>query len=146
MTRRVALSGASQVLHRIARVRMTAIIGCCATKCHSHEHLAMSAWSPHWRTGKANTSPSGRRFRNKGARTARSIVNALQASGFRRCACRSQEQSAAASQAISCCRLALQLRFISTSKSMGHHDSGDHGWLEHRLRRRWSFGRRRCGM
>jgi hypothetical protein len=42
----------------------------------------MSAWSPHWRTGKANTSPSGRRFRNKGARTARSIVNALQASGL----------------------------------------------------------------
>src|SRR5215831_1023521 len=29
---------------------------------------------------------------------------------------------------------------------MGHHDSGDHGWLAHRLRRRWSFGRRRCGM
>ena len=42
--------------------------------------------------------------------------------------------------------LALQLRFVRTSESMGHHDSGDHGWLAHQLRRRWSFGRRRCGM
>ena len=42
--------------------------------------------------------------------------------------------------------LTLQLRFVRTSESMGHHDSGDHGWLAHQLRRRWSFGRRRCGM
>ena len=42
--------------------------------------------------------------------------------------------------------LALQLRFVRTSESMGHHDSGDHGWLAHRLRRRWSFGRRCYGM
>jgi len=40
--------------------------------------------------------------------------------------------------------LALQLFFSSTSESMGHHESGGHGWREHRLRRRWSFGRRRC--
>ena len=42
--------------------------------------------------------------------------------------------------------LALQLHFVLSSESMGHHDSGDHGWSEHRLRRRLSFGRRRCGM
>src|SRR5277367_6524348 len=42
--------------------------------------------------------------------------------------------------------LALQLRFLRTSESVGHHDWGDHGWLVHRLRRRWSFGRCRCGM
>ena len=42
--------------------------------------------------------------------------------------------------------LALQLLFILTSESMGHHDLGGHGWREHRLRRRWSFGRLRCGM
>lgn len=41
--------------------------------------------------------------------------------------------------------LALQLRFLFSSESMSHHDSGDHGWLAHRLRRRWSCGRRRCG-
>ena len=40
--------------------------------------------------------------------------------------------------------LALQLHFSSTSESMGHHDSGDHGWLAHRLRRHWSCGRHRC--
>ena len=42
--------------------------------------------------------------------------------------------------------LALQLRFVRTSELMGHHDLGDHGWLAHRLRRRWSFGRRCYGM
>ncbi len=42
--------------------------------------------------------------------------------------------------------LALQLRFLPSSKSMGHHNSGDHGWQANRLRGRWSFGRRRCGM
>ena len=42
--------------------------------------------------------------------------------------------------------LALQLRLDLTSESIGHHDSEDHGWREHRLRRRWSFGRHRCGM
>ena len=42
--------------------------------------------------------------------------------------------------------LALQLRFIWTSESMGHHDSGDHGWREHRSRRRLSFGRVRYEM
>src|SRR5208283_1133608 len=42
--------------------------------------------------------------------------------------------------------LALQLHFILTSESMGHHDSEDHGWREHRLRRRVSFGRLRYGM
>jgi putative tryptophan/tyrosine transport system substrate-binding protein len=36
--------------------------------------------------------------------------------------------------------LALQLRFGSTSESIADHDSEDHGWLEDRLRRRWSFG------
>ena len=41
--------------------------------------------------------------------------------------------------------LALQLRFGSTSESMADHDSEDHGWLEDRWRRRWSFGRRRYG-
>ena len=41
--------------------------------------------------------------------------------------------------------LALQLRFLFSSESMSHHDSGGHGWLAHRLRRRWSCGRRRCG-
>jgi hypothetical protein len=41
--------------------------------------------------------------------------------------------------------LTLQLHFLSTSESMGHHDSGDHGWLAHRLRRHWSCGRHRCG-
>ena len=42
-------------------------------------------------------------------------------------------------------RLALQLRFLFSSESMSHHDLGGHGWLAHRLRRRWSCGRRRCG-
>ncbi|MGB6507146.1 MAG: hypothetical protein WBF07_03245, partial [Xanthobacteraceae bacterium] len=42
--------------------------------------------------------------------------------------------------------LALQLRFISSSESMSHRDSEDHGWVAHQLRRRWSFGRRRCGI
>ena len=42
--------------------------------------------------------------------------------------------------------LALQLRFIWTSESMGHHDLGDHGWREHRSRRRLSFGRVRYEM
>ena len=32
--------------------------------------------------------------------------------------------------------LALQLHFVASSESMGGHDSGDHGWREHRLRRR----------
>ncbi|MGH6676795.1 MAG: hypothetical protein ACRECE_11325, partial [Xanthobacteraceae bacterium] len=39
--------------------------------------------------------------------------------------------------------LALQLFFDVTSESMGDHDSEDHGWLAHRSRRRWSYGRRR---
>jgi integral membrane sensor domain MASE1 len=42
-------------------------------------------------------------------------------------------------------RLTLQLHFSSTSESMGDHDSGGHGWREHRLRRRLSCGHRRCG-
>jgi superfamily II DNA or RNA helicase len=42
--------------------------------------------------------------------------------------------------------LALQLRFLLTSESMGHHDSEDHGWREHRSRRRLRFGHRRYGM
>jgi ActR/RegA family two-component response regulator len=42
--------------------------------------------------------------------------------------------------------LALQLHFSATSESMGNHDSGDHGWLEHRLRRRLNCGHRHCGM
>ena len=42
--------------------------------------------------------------------------------------------------------LALQLHFSTTSESMGNHDSGDHGWLEHRLRRRLNCGHRHCGM
>src|SRR5712691_7547211 len=42
--------------------------------------------------------------------------------------------------------LALQLHFILTSESMDHHDSEDHGWWEHRSRRRLSFGRLRYGM
>src|SRR5665213_462733 len=42
--------------------------------------------------------------------------------------------------------LALQLRFDRTSESMGDHDSGGHGCLEHRLKRRLSCGRRRCEM
>ena len=42
--------------------------------------------------------------------------------------------------------LALQLRFLLTSESMSHHDSEDHGWREHRSRRRLSFGHRRYGM
>ena len=42
--------------------------------------------------------------------------------------------------------LALQLHSLLTSESMDHHDSEDHGWQEHRLRRRSSFGRRHCGM
>src|ERR1700687_3361014 len=37
--------------------------------------------------------------------------------------------------------LALQLLFILASESMDHHDSEDHGWWEHRSRRRLSFGR-----
>jgi L-alanine-DL-glutamate epimerase-like enolase superfamily enzyme len=41
--------------------------------------------------------------------------------------------------------LALQLRFGLSSESIGRHDSEDHGWREHRSRRRWSFGRLRCG-
>jgi hypothetical protein len=43
-------------------------------------------------------------------------------------------------------KLALQLPFGLSSESMSHHDSGGHGWREHRLRRRLSSGRRRCGM
>ena len=42
--------------------------------------------------------------------------------------------------------LALQLRFLLTSESMDHHDLEDHGWREHRLRRRLNFGRLRYGM
>ena len=42
--------------------------------------------------------------------------------------------------------LALQLRFLLTSESMGHHNSEDHGWREHRSRRRLSFGHRRYVM
>jgi hypothetical protein len=42
--------------------------------------------------------------------------------------------------------LALLLHFISASESIDHHDSADQGWREHRLRRRLSFGRRRCEM
>ena len=42
--------------------------------------------------------------------------------------------------------LALQLRFLLTSESMGHHDSEDHGWWGHRSRRGLSFGHRRYGM
>ena len=42
--------------------------------------------------------------------------------------------------------LALQLHFLLTSESMGHHDSEDHGWQEHRLRRRLNFGRLRYGI
>jgi hypothetical protein len=41
--------------------------------------------------------------------------------------------------------LALQLHLSSGSESMGDHDSEVMGWLVHRLRRRWSFGRLRCG-
>src|SRR5258708_7535867 len=41
--------------------------------------------------------------------------------------------------------LALQLHLRLSSESIGHHDSGDHGWREHRLRRRWSCGRLHCG-
>src|SRR5487761_1269570 len=33
--------------------------------------------------------------------------------------------------------LALQLRTLLISESMGNHDSGGHGCLVHRLRRRW---------
>jgi hypothetical protein len=42
--------------------------------------------------------------------------------------------------------LALQLHFVLGSESIGPHDSGGHGWSEHRLRRRLGFGRPRCGM
>ena len=42
--------------------------------------------------------------------------------------------------------LTLQLRFSWTSESMGNHDSEDHGWWEHRLRRRLSFGHLRYEM
>ena len=42
--------------------------------------------------------------------------------------------------------LALQLQISVVSKSMGNHDSGDHGCRVPRSRRRWSSGRRRCGM
>jgi hypothetical protein len=41
--------------------------------------------------------------------------------------------------------LALQLHFVRTSESIGHYESGGHGWLGHRLRRHWSCGRRRWG-
>jgi hypothetical protein len=41
--------------------------------------------------------------------------------------------------------LVLQLRFILTSESMGDHDSEDHGWREHRLKRRLNYGRLLCG-
>jgi hypothetical protein len=37
--------------------------------------------------------------------------------------------------------LALQLQISCVSESMGNHDSGDRGWLEHRLRQRWIYGR-----
>src|SRR5665811_197304 len=36
--------------------------------------------------------------------------------------------------------LALQLHFALGSESIGPHDSGGHGWSEHRLRRRLGFG------
>ena len=42
--------------------------------------------------------------------------------------------------------LALQLRILLISESMGNHDSGGHGCLVHRLRRRWRCGRRHCAM
>jgi hypothetical protein len=42
-------------------------------------------------------------------------------------------------------RLALQLHFVRTPESIGHYESGGHGWLGHRLRRHWSCGRRRWG-
>ena len=42
-------------------------------------------------------------------------------------------------------RLALQLRILFGSESMGLHDSGDRGWRAHRSRQRSSCGRRRCG-
>ena len=42
--------------------------------------------------------------------------------------------------------LALQLRIVLISESMGNHDSGGHGCLVHRLRRRWRYGRRHCAM
>ena len=42
--------------------------------------------------------------------------------------------------------LALQLRISVVSESMGNHDSGDHGCRVPRSRRRWSSGRRHCGM
>jgi stearoyl-CoA desaturase (Delta-9 desaturase) len=42
--------------------------------------------------------------------------------------------------------VALQLHSICNSESMGHHGSEDRGWLVHRSRQRWSFGRSRCGM
>jgi hypothetical protein len=43
-------------------------------------------------------------------------------------------------------RLALQLRTLGMSESMGDHDWGIMGCLAHRSRRRWSSGCRRCGM
>ncbi|QRG09898.1 MmgE/PrpD family protein [Xanthobacter dioxanivorans] len=36
--------------------------------------------------------------------------------------------------------------FGTSSESIGRHDSGGHGWREHRSRRRWNYGRHRCGM
>jgi transposase len=40
----------------------------------------------------------------------------------------------------------IQLAAVRISLRSIESNSGDHGWLAHRLRRRWSFGRRRCGM
>lgn len=42
--------------------------------------------------------------------------------------------------------LPLQLRISVVSESMGNHDSGDHGCRVPQSRRRWSSGRRHCGM
>jgi hypothetical protein len=36
--------------------------------------------------------------------------------------------------------------YCLTSESIDHHDSEDHGWREHRLKRRLSFGHIRFGM
>ena len=42
--------------------------------------------------------------------------------------------------------LALQLRVLSISESMGDHDLEVMEWQVHRSRRRWNSGRLRCGM
>src|ERR1017187_855311 len=54
--------------------------------------------------------------------------------------------SGASSEAASPVALALQLLYCLTSESIDHHDSEDHGWREHRLKRRLSFGHIRFGM